>query len=793
MLIASCGGGGGGGGGVVSFAPAEESSTNMHNGGGNGGWGAGTQVGDGFDGGSDIQSNNLLISQMAALSNVTNIRIDLVINGKAYPSIVADSTTTMDVLPKISVGDTVSGAAYIYVAGEPEPRVAQLDSTNIALSNTLTFKVPYKYSCLDFSGAQIASGTYFSRDGINLQAYTTAGIAGWQCVQTGLIYNGSLVSGIRGDITLIPVAASGSDNGDSGDTNGADGSAGEASDSGDDDLSVQAGIIKTDIDNGAYCEIDNTRTIDYAAMTGLTVNSSDAGYITVRPLQSVLYTETQSGTTISLASYDVTVVVGGTAIPLSFSPSDTKAVKIAKIPFGTSVSASAVITVAGTSAYTTLNTETAYMTVQANSGTATMYVKYPIEFNKSSAYMGSTSLTGTMPEYYTSNSPLTLPVATNDTSVTPRVTSSYRNLSTSKDMRFIGWAFENNGTPVITDNIIPAGAYKGKLTLYSSYEEVSVSISGAGSTTPYLFEGNTIVFTAEPSGFPAGATITYSWRVIPPTYPLVSPATITSDTDNNTVTISPVTDEIGNCQIEVTVTCGSGVNQIKASKTQNIIVGVIGVEGLQAYLDTLTSNGSSIEPNVLPRIHDLTTSSWKDIRDLLRSDEYKNIYIDMSATILPAGITDMEYGFATCWYLTKPPQLPATMNGSMKYCFERCYLTEAPVLPTGVTNLYATFYCAKFTTAPVVPDTVTDMQNCFDGCDQLTGNVIIKANITDPNKWSCAFGTSLHPGSSSITIYVCSPDAKQAILDSVSDYSNPQIVANMIKVLGVDFTSWPTQ
>ena len=214
FTLAACGGGGGGGGGMVAFAPTD-GTTPLHNGGGNGGWGTGNQVGGGF-GGEDFQNSNLLISQMAALSNVTNIRIDLVINGKAYPSIVADANTTMEVLPRIQIGDTVSGAAYIYVAGEPEPRIAQLDSTEIALTNTLRFKVPYKYSCLDFSGTQIASGTYFSRDGINLTPYTTANIAGWQCVQTGLIYNGSFVSGIRGDITLIPVAATGSGNGGSG-------------------------------------------------------------------------------------------------------------------------------------------------------------------------------------------------------------------------------------------------------------------------------------------------------------------------------------------------------------------------------------------------------------------------------------------------------------------------------------------------------------------------------------------------------------------------------------------------
>ncbi|MBO4438775.1 MAG: hypothetical protein J5798_05435 [Spirochaetaceae bacterium] len=202
-IITSCGGGGGGGGAV-----AFQETAQLHNGGGNSGWGKGNQTGGGFNGG-EIQSSTLLISQMAAL-NVTNVRIELTINDVAQTPINADASTTTDVLPKTKVGDKVSGRAYIYVAGESEPRVAELDETEIALSNTLKFKVPYKYRAYGLdSTTQVASGTYFARDGIDLSAHTTSTIAGWQCTEDGTTHFGSLVTGVRGDITLNAVLQAG--------------------------------------------------------------------------------------------------------------------------------------------------------------------------------------------------------------------------------------------------------------------------------------------------------------------------------------------------------------------------------------------------------------------------------------------------------------------------------------------------------------------------------------------------------------------------------------------------------
>lgn len=203
LFVLSCGGGGGGGG-IVAF----QSEPQMHNGGDAGGFGTGNQTGGGFGGGSDITSSELLISKMAALNDISKVEIHLTINGAEQEVILADATTTTDVLPKTKVGDIVSGYAVIFLP-DNETRRADLDETEIALHNVLEFKVPYYYKAYGLSGTQVSSGTYYARDGINLASYTDANIGGWKCAQDGVVHYGSYVTGVRGDIRLDAVLQAG--------------------------------------------------------------------------------------------------------------------------------------------------------------------------------------------------------------------------------------------------------------------------------------------------------------------------------------------------------------------------------------------------------------------------------------------------------------------------------------------------------------------------------------------------------------------------------------------------------
>ena len=72
--------------------------------------------------------------------------------------------------------------------------------TEIGIHNNLIFKVPYNYTCID-RGTTVASGTYFSRDGIDLSAYTGVRVAGWLC-SDGTMHYGGYITDVRGDITL---------------------------------------------------------------------------------------------------------------------------------------------------------------------------------------------------------------------------------------------------------------------------------------------------------------------------------------------------------------------------------------------------------------------------------------------------------------------------------------------------------------------------------------------------------------------------------------------------------------
>ena len=66
----------------------------------------------------------------------------------------------------------------------------------------------------------------------------------------------------------------------------------------------------------------------------------------------------------------------------------------------------------------------------------------------------------------------------------------------------------------------------------------------------------------------------------------------------------------------------------------------------------------------------------------------------------------------------------------LTYCFSGCEsLTTAPAIPNGVTNMFGCFRgCINLTTAPTIPNSVTDMAYCFAYCTALTGKVVINAN-----------------------------------------------------------------
>ena len=92
--------------------------------------------------------------------------------------------------------------------------------------------------------------------------------------------------------------------------------------------------------------------------------------------------------------------------------------------------------------------------------------------------------------------------------------------------------------------------------------------------------------------------------------------------------------------------------------------------------------------------------------------------------------------FNSCSSLTYPPILPSNYTGSMNGCFQGCKaLTTAPTIPNGVTNMTNTFYgCSNLTTVPNISNSVTNMQSTFYGCSSLTTVPNIPNSVTNMNQ-----------------------------------------------------------
>ena len=219
--------------------------------------------------------------------------------------------------------------------------------------------------------------------------------------------------------------------------------------------------------NAASYEVDRSRSVDFSEQTGTSADASGGlGYVTVTPLPAgTLFTETQSGLAVTWTTYSVTVTINGTDFSISFTPNDTKAVVIEKVPVGATLSASATIGVPENLGYpgNAFSAATASpVAIQSGSNTITMWAQYPLVCQVSSDAAGlGAAITGTAPSYYTNAGPTLLPAVSpscTDTSTTPAAT-----------MRFTGWSLTDGGAPGIAGTGIPAGQYKGKLTLYASY------------------------------------------------------------------------------------------------------------------------------------------------------------------------------------------------------------------------------------------------------------------------------------------------------------------------------------
>ena len=164
----------------------------------------------------------------------------------------------------------------------------------------------------------------------------------------------------------------------------------------------------------------------------------------------------------------------------------------------------------------------------------------------------------------------------------------------------------------------------------------------------------------------------------------------------------------------------------------------VDISNLRAYLAGKPANTVTTAYPI--KVTGLTTTNWTSIITALRANRTK--YVNLSSTVLPEGITDMESGFRDCTSLTTAPAIPSGVT-NMYNCFDGCTsLTTAPAIPSSVTNMgYCFSRCTSLTTAPVIPGSVTDMHSCFKGCTSLTTAPAIPSSVT--NMGYCFQGCTL--------------------------------------------------
>lgn len=127
--------------------------------------------------------------------------------------------------------------------------------------------------------------------------------------------------------------------------------------------------------------------------------------------------------------------------------------------------------------------------------------------------------------------------------------------------------------------------------------------------------------------------------------------------------------------------------------------------------------------------------SSRDSYDYLASGAFEDcVRFTNAMDIEDGGLENMDLMFHGCVNLTTA-YIPNSVN-SMAYTFAACSsMTTAPTIPNSVTNMQGAFYGSGLTTTPVIPDSVLDMGSAFMCCYHLTtGPTAIGNSVTNMSK-----------------------------------------------------------
>ncbi len=120
-------------------------------------------------------------------------------------------------------------------------------------------------------------------------------------------------------------------------------------------------------------------------------------------------------------------------------------------------------------------------------------------------------------------------------------------------------------------------------------------------------------------------------------------------------------------------------------------------------------------------------------------------------------VVALGYTFCTCTNLTTAPEIPNSVT-DMSGIFSGCTsLTTAPEIPSSVMDMNYTFArCTSLTTAPEIPKSVTNMVKTFENCTSLTTAPEIPNSVTD--MWGAFSGCTNLTGTIRINTSNCEID-----------------------------------
>lgn len=191
------------------------------------------------------------------------------------------------------------------------------------------------------------------------------------------------------------------------------------------------------------------------------------------------------------------------------------------------------------------------------------------------------------------------------------------------------------------------------------------------------------------------------------------------------IKIKAVAAGTANVTLELTI---SGTKIVKKMLAVTVIESRnVPINTLSTYLSGLAANDKDHPYKI-----NVTGLSTSNLSQLTTAIQNSSVYVDLSSTNLPDGITDDNDGtglFYNCSKLVKAPAIPSDVT-SMRAWFFQCYnLQTAPTLPNGVTDIWSAFeYCTSLKTPPTLPNSVTSMNACFLGCSSLESAPEIPTN-----------------------------------------------------------------